>query len=200
MNKKRSFTDLLWPVLVGVFIVGSVMPIVARGQSLTGDSVYNGAKYNYVVNIPPNWNSYDTEFTALKGGTVHRLLLTQYTDLVSRPIKYFTMQVGSPSSVFGVNKKVVENVTKEQLVDFYIDQLNNSSIDLIVTKTYTKDDGGNKVYTMEGSYAVPGYRSMIKIYFEFKNDRVYIWQYSYLDAFPNFAPTLQQTADSVKIS
>src|SRR5262249_37951024 len=145
-------------------------PLIANGQ-LMSDNGYSSPQYGFVLKIPPGWNKYEKEITTLTGGTVDRLFVTQTTDLVSRPTKSFFMFVGAPEAIFGVSKTVAQKVSHDELVDFYIDQEVNSSIDFVVTKTYTKGTGPEKVYVIEANYAVPGYRAFNKTYVEFKNDK-----------------------------
>lgn len=161
--------------------------------------LFNGAKSGYTLKVPTNWNTYESEYTTLKGGKISRVLLTQITDLVSRPTKYFLMSVGTPEAIFGVNNKVIQRVNNDQLVDFYIDQMVNSSVDYRVANTRTVGSGADKIYVIDASYAVPGNRFITKVYFQFKNGKTYLWSLTYRDSFANYAPTLQSVADSVQI-
>ena len=197
MTYRTAFRPLALTILGLLLIVTQVS--FTDAQSIQDTSLYSNGKYGYMLTVPLNWNKYESEYTSLSGGSVNRLFLTQQTDLVSRPTKFFVMYVGTPESIFGLNKKVVQRVSRDQLVDFYIDQAVNSSVDFRIVKTYTKGEGDSKVYVIEANAAEPGFRALSTSYIQFKNDKVYIWISSYLDSFAVYAPTLQSVVNSVQI-
>jgi hypothetical protein len=194
----RSVGYGLLPLLL-ILTVLVTLPFHVFGQSAQTDSSYNNNANGYVVFVPANWNKIESEYTALKGGTVNRVILIQTTDIVSRPTKYFLMLSGKPGSIFGLSDSVVQRVTQDQLVNFYIDQYENSSIDYQVSKTYTTGTGENKVYVIEASEAAPGYRAFSVTHIQFKKGKVYVWYMWYLSTFSTYAPLLQKISDSVQI-
>ena len=175
------------------------MPVVATAQSLVPSQSANTGN-DFSVNVPQGWDKYEISHTSFRGGKVTETYVTQTTDLVSRTTKYFLMDIGTAPAIFGLRDSVVRRLSHEQLVDFLIDQMNDSLIDYKVTKTYTSGEGVEKLYVIEANSAVPGFRQLTKTYIRFKQDRVFFWQVVYLDAFASYASTLQSIADSVTIN
>lgn len=190
-----------WGAAISVIgiLLGSAL-ILTVPQFIHAEAAF-GQTYNsrngFTVVQPQGWNIFTQEFTAMKGGKVETVFITQTTDLVSRTTKYFSMVSGSPDSVFGLNKKVVDRLSRDEMVDFIIDQETNLNIDYKVTKTSTKGEGENKVYMIEANYAVPGYRAFRSERIQFKNGKAYWWSTMYLGPFANYATTLQGISDSV---
>lgn len=185
---------------IGLFsLLVSILPFFAAAQSLTGMPLYNNNVYGYSVMLPSNWTPFEKKHTALKGGIVDEVLITQETDLASRPIKVFEVNAGPSESVFGLKSAVVEKLSRDELVDFYIDQLSHSLIDFRVTDTHTTGTGDGKVYAISANYAVPGFRAIATINVQFKNGRVYIWTAEYLNQFPQYATTLKAMSESMTV-
>ncbi len=169
-------------------------PYAMRAQTVTGVANYGGN--GFALTIPQNWVKSEREFSA-KGVTGKRLTIYQTNDATSRTTKYFSMVSGAPEAVFGLRKKVVDRVTREQLVDLLIDQEANANIDYIVTKTSVKGAGETRIYVIEANHSVPGYRMNTVTNVSFRKGVAYVWTYGYLNTFSFVEPTLRGISDSV---
>gem|GEM_PF-4020056 len=184
----------------GIFLFLLLVPSFAVGQSLSIDTTYRSADNSFSFLVPKNWSSYAYNFTALKGGKVEQVVVTQQIDTGSRTVKYFLLEAGSPASIFGLNSKVVEKLSHEQLLDFYIDQFDSSTVNLKIGKTYTTGEGEKKIYTFESTYTLSGPYTVIAVHsFQFKDGKVYHWFTRCFSTHSIFLPTLQQISDSVEI-
>ncbi len=178
----------------------ALFPFFINAQSLDGGKIYSDAENKLSLAVPKNWASHESEYTALRGSKVKEVAVTQYSDLVSRTAKYFLLETGSPEAIFGLSSKVVGRVSREQMLDFYIDQNSNFLIDFNVTKFYTNGADENKIYIIEAEHLVPGpYKVVTTDYFQFKNGKVYHWWISYFATHSNYASTLRSIAGSVEI-
>lgn len=192
---------LIFPlVTLGLAIVYLTSPLTAQSAT-TIDTSYTNSKYKYAVTyVPKGWSYYESEYKTLKGSMEHKLLITQPGDLISRPTKAFLLYAGSPEAVFGLHSKVIQKVSREHLIDFYIDQTYNSSIDYVVTKAYTTGEGDAKTYTVEATYLLAGpYTVITTSRFRFKNDLVYHWSTHYFTTHSEYAKTLEAIAGSFQI-
>ncbi len=165
------------------------------------DNTYRDKDFAFTITIPKNWADIKKEYTAMKGGKVRSIYITQQSDITSRRTKYFLIEVGTPSSIFGLSNKVIEKVDKDELIDLYISQMYNGVIGYSVSKAYIKQNGAKKIYVVDGSYMEPGsHRVLISDYFQFENDRVYHWSINYFSNYSQHLPTLQKIADSIIIN
>jgi hypothetical protein len=185
----RRISAITVAVLGTAFLLGAQ---VANGDITNAYSSPNG----YVVYAPVGWKIYTKQFSAFRGKE-EVVYVTQETDLLSRTTKYLAISSGSPEAVFGLSTKVLDRISKDELVDFYIDQETNGRVDYKVTKTSIKGTGDAKTYVIEANYAVPGYRQFENTSITFRNGKAYILSSIYLNTFSNFAPTLQTVADSI---
>lgn len=194
MNVKKLITT----TIVSILLLSPVSLFADLGTNNVRD--YFDSKYGFTVTIPKYWSDFEAEYSALKGGQIRDVYITQQSDIASRRTKFFSMQAGAPSSIFGLSNKVVQQVSKEEMVDFYISQLFNGVIGYNILKTYTKGTGDKKIYVIEGSYLEYGpYKVMRSDYFQFKGDKAYHWAYAYFETNASYAPTLQAISDSVII-
>ncbi len=183
-----------------IVIAALAVALLFGGQVVYGEVTNAYTSPNgYVVFAPTGWKIFNREYTAFRGGKEEDVYVTQETDLFSRTTKYVVISSGSPEAIFGLSTKVISRISKDELVDFYIDQATNGHIDYKVTKATTKGEGDAKVYLIEANYSVPGYRQFSNTSIAFKNGKAFVTSAVYLGTFSNYAPTLQAIADSVTI-
>ena len=188
-----SFRNL---IALGFVLLTSGVLLLAYSASAQVTNAYTSPN-GYVIFGPTGWNIYQSEYNTLSGEKEERVIVTQDTDITSRTTKYVAVYSGSSQAVFGLRKAVLDQITKDELVDFYIDQAKNSHIDYHVTKTITKGEGNSKVYVIEANFAVPGHRAFTTTLISFKGDTAYFRQSFYLGSFSNYAQILQGVLDGV---
>lgn len=181
--------------------MSAISPIVIFAAPNTNNiRDYNDSEYGFTLTIPKYWVDFEWEHSALKGGKIREVQITQQNDLTSRATKFFRMEAGSPSAIFGLSNKVIQKISKEEMVDFYISQLFNGVVAYNISKTYTKGTGDKKIYVIEGSYREYGpYKAMRNDYFQFKGEKAYHWVTSYFTMSANHAATLDAISDSIII-
>ncbi len=177
-----------------------VVPVSVAGQVFPDNKPITNSAYLYTLLVPKDWVSFERTYTTFKGEQLNSVVVTQQTDISSRRTKYFFLRVGTPGAVFGLSPKVVQKLSQEQMVDFYIDNLSEGLIGFSVLKTEVKNEPTGKKFVVEytaiepGPYIIRGFDSFI-----FKNGNVYHRSVSYFSTHATYAGTLQSIADSLQI-